>query len=89
MFEIKVDGSIWRSISLPRLMTMSHLTTTAGAPAGSQTLSGKQIATELTNEINKAFGDDKHHPMNWFTLFLPHANILMKFDFKSYLVNSF
>ncbi|MGB0559083.1 MAG: flagellar hook-basal body complex protein [Pseudohongiellaceae bacterium] len=64
MFEVKVDGSIWRSISLPRLMTMSHLTTTAGAAAGSQTLSGKQIATELTNELNKAFGDDKQFDLS-------------------------
>ena len=45
-------------------MTTSHLTTTAGAPAGSQTLSGKQIATELTNEINKAFGDDKQFDLS-------------------------
>ena len=40
------------------------LTTTAGAPAGSQTLSGKQIATELTNELNKAFGDDKQFDLS-------------------------
>ena len=59
MFQIKVDGSLWRDISLTRMMSLSHLTTTAGAAAGSQTLSGKQIATELTNEINRAFGDDK------------------------------
>ena len=58
MFEIKVDDSLWREISLPRLMTMSHLTTAAGAKVGSQTLSGKQIAQELTNELNKAFGDE-------------------------------
>ena len=74
MFEIKVDGSIWRSISLPRLMTMSHLTTTAGAPAGSQTLSGKQIATELTNEINKAFGDDKQFDLSNAV----YGNIILK-----------
>ena len=59
IFEIKVDGSVWKEISLPRLMSTSHLTTTAGASVGSQTFSGKQIAAELTNEINKAFGDEK------------------------------
>ena len=74
MFQIKVDGSLWRSISLPRLMTTSHLTTTAGAPAGSQTLSGKQIATELTNEINKAFGDDKQFDLSNAV----YGNIILK-----------
>lgn len=59
IFEIKVDDSVWKEISLPRLMTTSHLSAAAGATVGSQTLSGKQIATELTNEINKAFGDEK------------------------------
>ena len=58
MFKIKVDDSIWKTISLPRLMVNSHLAARAGAAAGSQTLSGKQIATELTNELNKTFGDD-------------------------------
>ena len=60
MFEVKVDDSVWRSVSLPRLMSFSHLSSATGRPgtAGSQTLSGKQIATELTNEMNKSFGDD-------------------------------
>ena len=58
MFKIQVDGSIWRTISLPRLMDNSHLAVRAGASSGSQTLSGKQIAQELTNELNKTFGDD-------------------------------
>ena len=60
MFEVKVDDSVWRSVSLPRLMSFSHLSSATGRPgtAGSQTLSGKQIATELTNELNKSFGDD-------------------------------
>ena len=58
MLQVKVDGSIWRDISLPRLMTKSHLAVGAGAAAGSQILSGKQIAQELTNELNKAFGDE-------------------------------
>ena len=58
MFKIQVDGSTWQNISLPRLMDNSHLATRAGAAAGSQVLSGKQIAQELTNELNKAFGDD-------------------------------
>ena len=53
---------------------MSHLTTTAGAPAGSQTLSGKQIATELTNEINKAFGDDKQFDLSNAV----YGNIILK-----------
>ena len=57
MFQVKVDGSVWRDISLPRMMSMSHLHTAAGGATGAQTLSGKQIATELTNELNKAFGD--------------------------------
>ena len=41
-------------------MSFSHLSSATGRPgtAGSQTLSGKQIATELTNELNKSFGDD-------------------------------
>ena len=62
MFEIKVDGSNWQKISLPRMMSMSHLantdSNTGPGAVGAQTLSGKQLATELTNEINKAFGDD-------------------------------
>ena len=60
MLQVKVDDSVWRDISLPRLMSTSHLSSATGRPgtAGSQTLSGKQIATELTNELNKAFGDD-------------------------------
>jgi len=58
MFKVQVDGSIWKTVSLPRLMTNSHLAARAGAAAGSQTLSGKQIAQELTNELNKTFGDD-------------------------------
>ena len=60
MFEVKVDGSNFKKISLPRLMSMSHLENTAGPGAvGAQTFSGKQIATELTNELNKTFGDSK------------------------------
>jgi flagellar hook-basal body protein len=60
MFEVKVDGSNFKKISLPRLMSMSHLENTNGPGAvGAQTLSGKQIATELTNELNKTFGDSK------------------------------
>ena len=62
MFEIKVDGSNFQKISLPRLMSMSSLantdSNTGPGAVGAQTLSGKQIATELTNEINKAFGDN-------------------------------
>jgi flagellar hook-basal body protein len=58
MFQVKVDGSVWRDISLPRLMSMSHLDPLAGGAVGAQTLSGKQIAAELTNELNKAFGDE-------------------------------
>ena len=60
MFEVKVDGSNWKKISLPRMMSMSHLESTVGPGAiGDQTLSGKKIATELTNELNKTFGDSK------------------------------
>lgn len=59
MFSIKVDGSNWREISLPRLMSLSHLSNDGPGAVGAQTLSGKEIAVELTNEINRAFGDDK------------------------------
>jgi flagellar hook-basal body protein len=69
MFQVQVDGSQWKSISLPRLMTTSHLSFSVGAAnaagaggpgkLGDQVLSGKQIATELTNELNRTFGDDK------------------------------
>ena len=60
MFEVKVDGSNWKKISLPRMMSMSHLESTVGPGSiGDQTLSGKKIATELTNELNKTFGDSK------------------------------
>ena len=58
MFSIKVDGSNWREISLPRMMSLSHLGDTGPGAVGAQTLSGKQIATELTNEINRAFSDE-------------------------------
>ena len=63
MFQVKVDGSNWQSISLPRLMSFSVLNddgpgaVVGPGAVGAQTLSGKQIATELTNELNKAFGD--------------------------------
>ena len=73
MFQVKTNGSTWKSVSLPRLMSLSHLTgsvgaagaATAGGPGtvGDQVFSGKQIATELTNELNKAFGDDKNFDM--------------------------
>ena len=51
MFTMEIDGSISRPISLTRLMQSSTLE--------DKVLSGKEIATELTNEINKAFGDSK------------------------------
>ena len=51
MFTMEIDGSISKPISLTRLMQSSVL--------DDKILSGKQIATELTNEINKAFGDGK------------------------------
>jgi len=51
MFSIEVDGSIPRDISLTRLMPNSVL--------GDKVLTGKEIAQELTNEINRAFGDGK------------------------------
>jgi flagellar hook-basal body protein len=61
MFQVKVDGSNWQNISLPRMMSMSHLantdSNTGPGAVGAQTLSGKQIAVELTNELNKVFGD--------------------------------
>ena len=75
MFEVKTNGSTWKSISLPRLMTTSHLSASVGAAGaatgksggpgtvGDQVLSGKQIAVELTNELNKSFGDDKNFDM--------------------------
>ena len=46
---MEIDGSISKPISLTRLFQSSVL--------ADKILSGKQIATELTNEINKAFGD--------------------------------
>ena len=49
MFTIEIDGSIARPISLTRLFPSSVL--------ADKVLSGKEIATELTNEINRAFGD--------------------------------
>jgi flagellar hook-basal body protein len=51
MFTMEIDGSISKPISLTRLFQSSVL--------DDKILSGKQIATELTNEINKAFGDGK------------------------------
>jgi len=51
MFTVEIDGSIARDISLTRLMPRSIL--------ADKVLSGKEIATELTNELNRMFGDDK------------------------------
>jgi flagellar hook-basal body protein len=51
MFEIKVGNSEFASIGLSR-MRGDH-------PLADKVLSGKEIAAELTNEINRAFGDDK------------------------------
>jgi flagellar hook-basal body protein len=49
MFTMEIDGSISQPITLSRLFQSSTL--------ADKVLSGKEIATELTNEINKAFGD--------------------------------
>ena len=51
MFTMEIDGSISKPISLTRLFQSTVLE--------DKVLSGKQIAAELTNEINKAFGDGK------------------------------
>ena len=51
MFKVKIDGSVEVDIGLTRLRS-TH-------PLADKVLSGKEIATELTNELNRAFGDDK------------------------------
>ncbi|HBJ90246.1 MAG: flagellar biosynthesis protein FlgE [Gammaproteobacteria bacterium] len=51
MIEVRVNGSDWTTVGLSR-MRSDH-------PLADKVLSGKEIATELTNEINRAFGDDK------------------------------
>jgi hypothetical protein len=51
MIEVRVNGSDFTTIGLSR-MRSDH-------PLADKVLSGKEIATELTNEINRAFGDDK------------------------------
>jgi len=85
IIQVKTNDSQWKGISLPRLMSFSHLalstgaatTATAGGPGklGDQILSGKNIATELTNEINRAFGDDKSFDM---TGLAPAASLVLK-----------
>ena len=39
-------------------MSFSHLSSDRSARTAGSQISGKQIATELTNELNKSFGDD-------------------------------
>ena len=58
MFDVYIDGSIKRPITLTRLLPLS----VSSLP--DKVLSGKEIAVELTNEINKAFGDSKPFLLN-------------------------
>ena len=62
--RLRLTGRYGDLSAYPDLMTMSHPDYNCWCAAGSQTLSGKQIATELTNEINKAFGDDKQFDLS-------------------------
>jgi len=72
LFSINVDGSTNPvNVGLENLwMSMSKL------PSGtSKVLSGAQIATELTNEINRAYGDEK--PFNFSTSTDPTFSLQM------------
>jgi flagellar hook-basal body protein len=62
LFTVNVDGSIdGVTVGLDKLIGSLK-----GMPAANQKLSGTQIAAELTNEIQRAYGDEK--PFNFSTL---------------------
>ena len=71
MFKVKIDGSIEREIGLTRLRS-TH-------PLADKVLSGKEIATELTNELNRAFGDDKIFDLSTSGGLNPGAIILKRY----------
>ncbi len=65
LFTVNVDGSIdGVTVGLDNLIASLK-----DMPAASQKLSGTQIAAELTNEIQRAYGDEK--PFNFSTVGAP------------------